>query len=72
MTPTQAKIEAFEEAKRILEKNAREACEAGGLTERWAIEDIDREIIKLRREDRRQAPPSKPQDEYRDFSGFGT
>lgn len=70
MTPTQAKIEAFEEAKRILHRNVGDATYAEDLVA-FAEEDIDREILMLRKA-RPQATPSKPQDDYRDFSGFGT
>jgi hypothetical protein len=70
MTPTQAKIEAFEEAKRIIEQNV-DASDWGLCVVAWAIEDIDREILMLRKA-KPQAPPNKPQDDYRDFSGFGT
>lgn len=70
MTPTQAKIEAFEEAKRIIDRNVRDD-DWGSCNRDLACEDIDREILMLRKA-KPQSTPSTPKDDYRDFSGFGT
>lgn len=64
MTPTQAKIEAFEEAKRILK---RALCEdmTGERIEELFMDDINLEIAKLKR----MKPPAFPSNDFNGFAG---
>lgn len=78
MTHTQAKIEAFEEAKRIMSRNMGDATYAEELAE-FAVEDIDREIVRLKKAETRfpaamtgSHAQAHIADDYKDFTGFGT
>lgn len=61
-TPAQAKIEAFEEAKRILKRALGEGW-TGECIEELFSDDINLEIAKLKR----MKPPASPSN---DFNGF--